>query len=166
MRKHSPAWLLILLAFPAGAFVQTQFDPWTINNVFHLGYSTEQTFPVLDGGQSWTASLLFGLDAGQVYTPDRALAHWVPLVPRTESGNASIVVSCDAGACGVATTPRRALSTCTSAIEGQQQPDILSGAATGKYTKMCLCVSDGAGAYTWVNIVTGTIGTSTTCGTE
>lgn len=60
-----------------------------------------------------------------------------------------------------------ALATCAAGIEGAISRDVLSGVATGKRTKLCLCTSDGAGAYVWQNLATGTLGASaTTCGTE
>lgn len=58
------------------------------------------------------------------------------------------------------------LSTCSATIEGGLEEDVLSGASTGKRTKLCLCTSDGSAAYKWQNVVTGTLGTTTTCGTE
>lgn len=58
------------------------------------------------------------------------------------------------------------LQTCAAGIEGQLSRDVLSGVATGKRTKLCLCTSDGSSAYKWQNVVTGTLGTTTTCGTE
>lgn len=58
------------------------------------------------------------------------------------------------------------LDTCSVTIEGTQELDSLSGAATGKQTKLCLCVSNGSSSYAWRNLVTGTLGTTTTCGTE
>lgn len=61
---------------------------------------------------------------------------------------------------------RQTLGTCASGIEGTIQTDVLSGAATGKRTKVCLCTSDGASTYAWQNIATATIGTTTACGTE
>ncbi len=61
---------------------------------------------------------------------------------------------------------RTSLATCSSTLEGTLQSDILSGAATGKITKLCYCSSNGSSTYTWRNLMTGTNGTSTTCGTE
>lgn len=62
---------------------------------------------------------------------------------------------------------RAALVTCAVAIEGTIATDILSGSsATTKRTKLCLCSSDGSGAYKWQNLATGTLGTTTTCGSE
>lgn len=60
----------------------------------------------------------------------------------------------------------RTLGTCAVGVEGQLEADVLSGAATGKATKLCLCRSDGASTYKWQNLATGTLGTTTTCGTE
>lgn len=61
---------------------------------------------------------------------------------------------------------RSTLATCSATIEGAVSTDVLSGLATGKRTKLCLCTSDGASAYKWQNLATGTLGTTTTCGTE
>lgn len=61
---------------------------------------------------------------------------------------------------------RAALATCSANLEGTTAVDILSGSATGKVTKECLCVSNGSSVYTWRNKLTNTNGTSTTCGTE
>lgn len=58
------------------------------------------------------------------------------------------------------------LATCAAGIEGELSVDVLSGVATGKRTKLCVCTSDGSSAYKWQNAVTGTLGTTTTCGTE
>jgi hypothetical protein len=58
-----------------------------------------------------------------------------------------------------------ALGTCTAALENTIKRDYASGGSTGDTTRLCLCVSDGAGtpAYAWQNLTTGTVGTSTTC---
>jgi hypothetical protein len=58
------------------------------------------------------------------------------------------------------------LATCAVGIEGQISRDVASGIATGKRTKLCLCTSDGSSTYKWQNIATGTLGTTTACGTE
>lgn len=58
------------------------------------------------------------------------------------------------------------LKTCAAGFEGMLALDVLSGVATGKRTKLCLCSSDGASAYVWQNVATATLGTATTCGTE
>ncbi len=58
------------------------------------------------------------------------------------------------------------LQTCAAGIEGKVSRDVLSGVATGKRTKLCLCTSDGSSAYVWQNLATATLGTTTTCGTE
>lgn len=60
----------------------------------------------------------------------------------------------------------KALVTCTAALEWTEANDALSGVATGKRSKKCLCTSNGSSTYAWQNTTTGTIGTSTTCGTE
>lgn len=59
-----------------------------------------------------------------------------------------------------------ALATCSESLEGTLSRDVLSGVATGKRTKLCLCTSSGASVYAWQNVATGTLGTTTTCGTE
>lgn len=66
---------------------------------------------------------------------------------------------------GLALTPK-SLATCSASLEWTIVSDVLSGVATGKRSKLCLCTSDGASAYKWQNVVTGTLGTTTTCGTE
>lgn len=58
------------------------------------------------------------------------------------------------------------LLTCAAGLEGMLSRDVLSGVATGKRTKLCLCTSAGASDYVWQNVVTGTLGTTTTCGSE
>lgn len=58
------------------------------------------------------------------------------------------------------------LATCVLALEGTIQADVLAGAATGKRTKMCACTNNGSGTFAWQNLATGTLGTTTTCGTE
>jgi hypothetical protein len=69
---------------------------------------------------------------------------------------------------GYLVTAAAALTTCASGIEGAIMRDSAAGGTTGKRTKLCLCTSDGAGspAYAWQNLATGTIGNTTTCGTE
>lgn len=64
--------------------------------------------------------------------------------------------------------PIAGMNTCgVSSLEGQTYVDVLSGgAATGKRTKLCMCTTNGSGVYAWQNVVTGTLGTTTTCGTE
>lgn len=56
-----------------------------------------------------------------------------------------------------------ALDTCTATYEGALQNDSTAGIATGHRTRMCMCTSDGASAYKWQNVVTATLGTTTTC---
>ncbi len=58
---------------------------------------------------------------------------------------------------------RSTLATCAAAFEGQLQNDVLSGLATGARTRLCLCTSAGASDFAWQNVVTGTVGTTTTC---
>lgn len=64
------------------------------------------------------------------------------------------------------TPPAVALATCAAGFEWTVAADTLSGIATGKRSKLCLCTSDGSSAYKWQNMVTATLGTATTCGTE
>ncbi len=71
-------------------------------------------------------------------------------------------ISTDGGIAIVAQT----LPTCSVAIEFKMASDILSGINTGKRSKLCMCTSNGSAVYAWQNMATGTIGTSTTCGTE
>ena len=66
---------------------------------------------------------------------------------------------------GIRMTPK-AMPTCGASIEWAMLPDSASGVATGKRSKMCMCTSSGASVYVWQNMVTGTLGTTTTCGTE
>lgn len=57
------------------------------------------------------------------------------------------------------------IGTCNSLSERQLKSDSLAGGTSGARTRLCMCTSDGAGtpAYAWVNIVSGTVGTSTAC---
>jgi len=59
-----------------------------------------------------------------------------------------------------------AIGTCSAPAEGRFRVDNLSGVATGKRTKLCLCTSDGSSNYAWQNVATGTIGNTTACGSE
>jgi hypothetical protein len=64
---------------------------------------------------------------------------------------------------------RVTLKTCAAAYEGMVSLDVASGSTTtSKRTKFCLCTSDGAAspAYAWQNLATGTLGNTTTCGSE
>ena len=64
------------------------------------------------------------------------LTNWVQLTPRSPD-------TCDAAKVGT----------------------IISHAPAGARTRACLCTSDGGGpaTYAWQNLVSGTVGTSTTC---
>lgn len=56
------------------------------------------------------------------------------------------------------------LATCSVTTEGIISRDSSAGTGSGVRTRMCLCTSDGIGvAYAWQNIVSGTVGTTTTC---
>jgi hypothetical protein len=55
------------------------------------------------------------------------------------------------------------IGTCAAGVEGAMRLDVLSGVSTGAATRLCMCRSDGAATYTWINVVTGTNGTATTC---
>lgn len=57
------------------------------------------------------------------------------------------------------------LRTCAAGTEGLITRDAAAGGSTGARTRYCLCTSDGGGspAYAWQNLVTGTVGTTTTC---
>lgn len=55
------------------------------------------------------------------------------------------------------------LGTCAAGVEGTLRGDTASGVSTGHATRLCWCASDGAGVYAWVNAITGTGGTATTC---
>lgn len=58
-----------------------------------------------------------------------------------------------------------ALPTCSVSLEGTFKRDGTTGAASTARTRMCWCTSDGAAspAYAWVNSISGTVGTATTC---
>lgn len=62
-----------------------------------------------------------------------------------------------------ATVKLKTLPTCASGIEGQVASDAASGVSTGAATRLCYCQSNGSASYAWRNIITGTVGTSTTC---
>lgn len=56
--------------------------------------------------------------------------------------------------------------TCQASREGQIRADALSGqSGTSSRTRVCVCTSDGAAspAYAWMNLTSGTVGTTTTC---
>lgn len=55
------------------------------------------------------------------------------------------------------------LQTCAAGIEGLISLDAASGISTAARTRMCLCTSNGSAVYAWQNIVSGTVGTTTTC---
>jgi hypothetical protein len=57
------------------------------------------------------------------------------------------------------------LATCASGTEGNISRDAAAGGTSGHRTRVCLCTSDGAGTpgYKWQNMVSGTLGTTTTC---
>lgn len=57
------------------------------------------------------------------------------------------------------------LGTCNATNEFGVKGDSSSGGTTGDRSRICLCTSDGGGtpAYAWQNVVSGTVGTSTTC---
>jgi hypothetical protein len=57
------------------------------------------------------------------------------------------------------------LQTCAASTEGLISRDAAAGGTSGSRTRICTCTSDGGGspAYAWQNIVTGTVGTTTTC---
>jgi len=60
----------------------------------------------------------------------------------------------------------RAFGICNSSREGQvQNAGEGGGTNRGARTRLCLCTSDGAASptYAWQNIVTGNVGTTTTC---
>lgn len=64
---------------------------------------------------------------------------------------------------GALKTGSQTLPTCASGFEGLTVRDGSAGGATGNPTRLCMCRSAGASDYTWVNTVTGTVGTNTTC---
>jgi hypothetical protein len=59
----------------------------------------------------------------------------------------------------------KAVGTCDASREWEEVNDNASGGTTGARGRRCLCTSDGAGtpAYAWLNLATGTVGTSTAC---
>jgi hypothetical protein len=59
-----------------------------------------------------------------------------------------------------------AIGTCDSTKEGDvRRMTGTGGTGTTLRTRMCICTSDGAAspAYAWMNLVSGTVGNSTTC---
>jgi hypothetical protein len=66
---------------------------------------------------------------------------------------------------GVLKQASSTLVTCASGTEGDIALDAAGGASTGHRTRRCMCTSDGGGtpAYAWQNMVSGTVGTTTTC---
>jgi hypothetical protein len=103
---------------------------------------------------------------------------WPGPQKRVESGSPNVSVRNDGGSYAIAVDAGfqpRTLDTCVIALEGVVETDILSGglpppdggSGTGKRTKRCLCSSNGSdGGFQWQNLATGTIGTSSACGTE
>ncbi len=137
------------------------------NEFLHLG--VDQTQWVKDGaspagvyvwsgrnGAGTTLPLYIGSYNGDGSDQIRSQDAAISILPNTKN----VVVG------GGVKPTLKSLSTCDSSIEGQLETDVLSGASTGKRTKLCLCTSDGAAAYAWQNVATATIGTGTTCGTE
>jgi hypothetical protein len=58
----------------------------------------------------------------------------------------------------------KSLGTCAAGREGDEARDALAGGTTGALTRRCLCTSDGGTpAYKWQNMVSGNLGTATTC---
>lgn len=57
----------------------------------------------------------------------------------------------------------KTLPTCAAAIEWAIVADVASGVSTAARSRLCVCTSDGAAAYAWQNVVTGTVDTATTC---
>ncbi len=67
---------------------------------------------------------------------------------------------------GVLKFPFSTLPTCNSTNEGIVVLNAARGISTGVRTGLCLCTSDGAGSpvYAWMDLTTGTIGSTTLCG--
>lgn len=68
----------------------------------------------------------------------------------------------DGGAFVLTTTT---LETCAVGVEGLVRRDAAGGGTTGERTRICICTSDGAPspAYAWINLGSGTVGTTTAC---
>jgi len=59
--------------------------------------------------------------------------------------------------------PLSASTTCAVGLEGNLLVDSASGANTGHATRLCMCRSNGSNTYAWINVVTQTVGTTTSC---
>lgn len=57
------------------------------------------------------------------------------------------------------------LQACAAGLEGAITRDAVGGGTGGHRTRICVCTSDGAGSpgYKWQNMVSATLGTTTTC---
>ena len=70
---------------------------------------------------------------------------------------------------GLGFAPQSTIGTCdnTTGSGKHREGDVkvLSGASLSGRTRICMCTSDGGGtpAYAWLNVTTGTVGTSTAC---
>jgi hypothetical protein len=70
---------------------------------------------------------------------------------------------------GLRFAPQSSIGTCdnTTGSGHSREGDVklLSGAVLSARSRLCLCTSDGGGtpAYAWLNVVTGTVGTSSAC---
>lgn len=63
-------------------------------------------------------------------------------------------------------TSATTLETCTAGVEGKVRRQTGTGGTnTSARTRLCVCTSSGAASpvYAWQNVVTGTVGTTTTC---
>lgn len=60
---------------------------------------------------------------------------------------------------------KHSLDTCNSGAEGEMEQDTTAGGTSGHRTRICVCTSNGAGTptYAWQNVVSGTVGNTTTC---
>lgn len=125
----------------------------------HLG--TNGSGYVLVGGGTCSPTWLFGdattVQSGQVVTNYFSIISSGSGAIRSLSGPVPIE--------GVVRHVPATLVTCNATNEFGVMGDSASGGSTGDRSRICLCTSDGGGspAYAWQNIVTGNIGTSTTC---
>lgn len=55
------------------------------------------------------------------------------------------------------------LPTCGASLEWSVAADSTSGVSTAHRSRLCMCTSNGSAVYAWQNIVSGTVGNTTTC---
>jgi len=133
---------------------------------------TDTTFNLVGNGSTFEVTAAGAVALGIMDTPGA----WLYLRSGETYGAkpvVEIVRRLDVGPQGFATDASvqlraSAIGTCAADVytEGTLRVDVLSGADGGKRTKLCLCTSDGALTPVWQNVATGTLGTSTACGSE